>query len=62
MMQVQQNNYPAIFSNICELVTASEFQKAQSDYMNLHKDKFLPQEENQLEHTTVHEGYIYLLE
>ena len=40
----------------------AEFKAAQSEYLEAHVDKFTDAEENKLEYTTVHEGYIYILE
>ena len=53
----------AIFKSICDLVNQHEFITAQEEFFVQHVDKFsYDKEENQLEHTTVHEGYIYILE
>ena len=52
----------AIFNVICEQLTRAEYKDAQYSYLTKHASKFDDTEENKLEYTTVHEGYIYLLE
>lgn len=51
-----------IFKYICDYIKLEEFINAQSDYLNIHCNKFEDSEENKLEYTTVHEGYIHILE
>ena len=52
----------AIFLEICEYVTLPDFQAAQHSYIEMHKTKFEDTEENKLEYTTIHEGYILIAE
>ena len=52
----------AIFEMICELLTHVDYKNAQFDYLTKHAMKFDDEEENKLEYTTIHEGYIYLME
>ena len=51
-----------IFKVICEYLTLEEFQSAQHDYLGAHMGRFEETEENKLEYTTIHEGYIFILE
>ena len=52
-----------IFNDICQLTTNKDFVAAQTQFMEQHAGAFeLGEEENKLEHTTIHEKYIYILE
>lgn len=44
------------------MVTLQDFQTDQIAYLEMHKDKFEDTDENKLEYTTIHEGYVLILE
>ena len=63
-MQIERptGDNATIFNALTDYMNLAEFQKAQSEYMELHKHRFTSDEENKLEYTTVHEGYVFILE
>ena len=52
----------AVFKTIAELVTATEFQEATYQYLDLHKEVFTDDDENKLEYTPIFENYVNILE
>ena len=45
------------------VVQGDDFKQAHTDYLEMHKEKFkFDEEENELEHTAIHEGYVFLVE
>ena len=56
----QQPDYTSMFDGLCDLVAQDTFQTDQNTYMDTHVGKFSDAEENKLEYTTVHEGYIFM--
>mmetsp|Transcript_8513 Transcript_8513/g.14340 ORF Transcript_8513/g.14340 Transcript_8513/m.14340 type:complete len:158 (-) Transcript_8513:633-1106(-) len=62
-MESQSESTLAIFKSLCDQVAQVEFQEQQFEFFEMHKGKFEEgQEENQLEHTQVHEQYVYILD
>lgn len=51
-----------IFTDISNLITTIEFDKAQEDFFEKNKDKFEDTEENKLEYTNIYTDYVYILE
>jgi len=58
-MQQEQKD---IFQDICDYVKMHDFQLACTEYFGMHAHKFEDTEENKLSYTSVHEGYVYILE
>ena len=57
-----ENTNKEIFDLICDYITSPDFQLAQQNFIDQHKAKFTDQEENKLEWTPIHEGYIFIME
>ena len=58
-----EDNFGNIFAQICELTANTDFLEAQAQFMEENHQTFeVGVEENKLEHTTIHEKYIYICE
>ena len=48
----------AVFDKITDYITSFDFQEAQYQVINKHKDVFTDDDENKLEYTTIFEEYV----
>ena len=61
-MESQKDINMEIFDAVSKLLFKEEFTQAQHAYFNKHKDSITDDEENKLEYTQIHEGYVEILE
>lgn len=52
----------AVFDQITDLVTSTDFNDASYQFLDKHKDTFTDDDENKLEYTTIFEEYVQILE
>ena len=51
---MESTNSMALFKDLCDHITQSEFQAAQMAFLEQHLDKFDETDENKLEYTEIH--------
>lgn len=59
---MQGSTNESIFKSIGDLLAQDEFLNAQEDFLKSNAGLFSDQEENKLEYSEIHEGYVHLLD